>query len=79
MAKGDILDGKIGEVGSYDLEFKGGKLVAKVQAGAHGISGGAFVEVSSDAVIDAIKKAIPGKVDDFVLEGLKVALNEASG
>jgi hypothetical protein len=22
----DILDGKIGEVGSYDLEFKGGKL-----------------------------------------------------
>jgi hypothetical protein len=79
MAKGDIVEGQIGSVGSYDVEFKGGKLIAKVQAGAHGISGGAFVELDSDLVIDAITKAIPGKVDDAVAVVIKVGLKEVSG
>ena len=26
----DIVDGQIGEIGSYDVEFKEGKLVAKI-------------------------------------------------
>jgi hypothetical protein len=71
----DIVDGKLGEVGSYDLEFKSGKLSFKLQA-AHpvGVSAGVVVEVSADAVLDALAKAIPGAIDDALLGVLKSAL-----
>lgn len=72
----DIVDGKIGEVGSYDLEFKGGKLSFKLNVSKPelGVGGGVFVEVGAAAVIDAIAAAIPGKVDDAILGVLKAAL-----
>jgi hypothetical protein len=67
----DILDGKLGQLGSYDLEFKGGKLVFKLEA-AHapvGVSGGFFVQVGAKAVFEALKRAIPGQIDDAILDG----------
>lgn len=78
----DILDGAIGSVGSYDLEFKGGFLVAK--AGVHAMVAGNVVEIAadlsikigSDAIIDALEKAIPGKIDDAVLEIVRQALKQ---
>ncbi len=70
----DIVDGKLGEVGAYDLEFKGGKLVAKISAGKAGISGGAFIEIDAEIVLDALAAAIPGTIDDAVLGLVKAAL-----
>lgn len=65
----DIVDGKLGEHGSYDVEFKGGKLVAKVDySPAGGVKGGAFIELEAEAVKEAIKKAIPGQYDDVALD-----------
>lgn len=65
----DIVDGKLGEVAQYDVEFKGGKLVAKIDA-KHpiGVEGGAYMAIDARAVKEAIKKAIPGKVDDIILD-----------
>lgn len=79
MAKGDIIEGPIGAVGSYDVEFKDGKLVAKVGAEHEPLKGvtvkaDVSVELGAEAVIDAIARAIPGEVDDFVLDKLKKAL-----
>lgn len=79
MSKGDIVEGNIGEVGSYDVEFKNGKLSAQVKAGAHGVSGVAGIEIDANLVIDAIAKAIPGQVDDALLAVLKAGLGAVSG
>jgi hypothetical protein len=70
----DIVDGKIGEVGAYDLEFKNGKLSFKVSALKSGVSVSALVEAEADAVIDAMAKAIPGQIDDAVFGLIKAAL-----
>jgi len=70
-----IVDGNIGTVGNYKLEFKGGKLRAEAGAKAEfGLSGGGSVEIDSDVVIDAINKAIPGTIDDAFGSVLKAAL-----
>lgn len=71
----DIVDGKIGTVGEYDVEFKGGKLVAKVSAKpAEGVNAEMLVEVEASLVLDAIARAIPGKIDDAVIGVIKAAL-----
>ena len=69
----DIAEGKIGEVGAYDVEFKGGKLLAKVGLAKEvtaGVSAKADVSVEIDArsVLEALKKAIPCTIDDALLE-----------
>lgn len=71
----DIIDGKIGTVGSYDIEFKGGYLSGSIEAGApFGLSGKFEIKIGADAVITAIEKAIPGQIDDAILELLKSLL-----
>jgi hypothetical protein len=69
-----IVEGKIGAVGAYDLEFKDGKLSFKIGVAHSGVSADVVVALDSDAVIDALKVAIPGKIDDAVLDLAKVAL-----
>lgn len=74
----EIADGKIGEVGSYDIEFKGLKLVAKAEAqGKAGpVSFKSLNEISLDGVevLRAIARAIPGEFDNQLLEMCIVAL-----
>jgi len=70
----DIVDGQIGEIGSYDVEFKEGKLVAKIGLEKVGLGVNLQVSINSDAVIEAIKKAIPGQIDDAILSLLQTAL-----
>ncbi len=75
----ELLKGSIGTVGNYDVEFKGGKLLASVNL-AHdateGVGASANLSVSIDAakVIDAIERAVPGPIDDAVLEIMKKVL-----
>lgn len=75
----DILDGKIGDVGSYDLEFKGGKLSLTVDAkiGGELVAAGIVIKVGASEVLDAIAKAIPGQIDDAVIGLIKSALLKA--
>jgi hypothetical protein len=72
----DIAEGKIGEVGAYDVEFKEGKLVAKVNAGvpAVGLEAEMKISLGADQVLDALAKAIPGTIDDALLGLIKGAL-----
>jgi hypothetical protein len=70
----DLLDGKLGELAAYDVEFKGGKLVAKVSAEKSGVVAAVELSVDAAVVLDALKAAIPGQVDDAVIDLIKAAL-----
>ncbi len=70
----DIAEGMIGEVAAYDLEFKGGKLVAKLKAEVSFGSAGVEVSLDAGAVMDALAKAIPGTIDDAIIGVAKGAL-----
>lgn len=70
----DIVDGAIGKVGKYDLEFKEGELRFVLEVGQFGLGAGVKVAIKADAVLDAIAKAIPGQVDDAIFAVLKQAL-----
>lgn len=75
----DIVEGKLGSVGAYDVEFKGGKLTAKVGVEHVGLSASLVLEMGAAAVFEALKKAIPGTIDDAILDGaLKLLEGEKS-
>lgn len=72
----EIVAGNLGSIANYDVEFKGGKLIAKLDAekAEYGIKAGVFFEAGAEAVIDAIARAIPGTIDDVLLGIVKTAL-----
>lgn len=71
----DLASGPIGQVGSYDVHFKDGKLIAKAELSLPpGESMSVLVGVDSDKVLDAIAAAVPGKLDDLLIGIIKSAL-----
>ena len=71
---GEITKGEIGSEGAYDLKLEGGKLVVSVGHNSKGFSLGVQAGVSVDYFMDKLAELIPGKVDDAVIEMLKIAL-----
>lgn len=70
----DVDNGKIGSEGTYSIKFDKGKVKIEVK---HTHKSGSFsVAVEEDSVyfLDKLKAAIPGKVDDAIIEALKLAL-----
>lgn len=74
MEDKEIVQVPIGQVGKFDLKFAGGELVAETDAAVAIGSVGLVMKLDAGAVIDAIKKAIPGTVDDMILDVIKAAL-----
>jgi hypothetical protein len=76
MENKEIVEGKIGTVGEYDLEWKEGKLVFVLRAkDPLGISSaGLEISLSAEAVLDSLAKAIPGTIDDAIFGLIKAAL-----
>lgn len=70
----DIVEGPIGTVGKYDVEFKEGALVVEIDANVAIGTAGLVVKIDAGKVMDAIKNAIPGKVDDAIIDVIKAAL-----
>jgi|GEM_PF-6621395 len=70
----NIVGGNLGQAAKYSVSFKEGKLVAELDAKVMALSGLMKIELDSDAVFDAIKEAIPGKIDDKIIEMLKAAI-----
>lgn len=74
-----MVEGNIGSVGAYDIEFVGGKLVAKATVSngtdaAIQVAADVSVTVGAGAVIDALEKAIPGTLSKDVLELIRKGL-----
>lgn len=70
----DIVEGNIGNVGKYDVEFKEGKLVALVSAQVGFADAEFALKIGAEQVLDALKKAIPGEYDDVILDMVKKLL-----
>lgn len=70
----DIVEGQIGPHAKYDVEFKQGALRGFIEADFGVVKGKFEVSFPADGVIDAIKKAIPGQIDDAILDVLQSAL-----
>lgn len=74
----ELVSGKIGEKGSYKAEFKGGKLVAGALLDTSVLDVELTVKLDAEPVvvlvIDKIKEAIPGTIDDALLEMAKKAV-----
>jgi hypothetical protein len=70
----DIVDGNIGTVGKYDLEFKGGKLCLKINADVGYGAVTLDLDLNAEFILDALAKAIPGTIDDAILGVMKAAL-----
>lgn len=73
--KKDLAGGGIGKGGHWDIKVEAGVVKLSIMAGADvaagvKVGGSAFAEVSPEAFAQAIKNAIPGKVDDFVIDAL---------
>lgn len=76
----DVVEGKLGDVGAYDVKFVDAKLVAELDVNVEKgvLTAGLVVKLDGSAVLDALAAAIPGQIDDVLLGVLKKALQEAS-
>lgn len=70
----DLAQGALGPNGKYDLKFEDGKLVIEANYEMEMAGAGVNVHVGAKQVVEAIKKAIPGQIDDVILDMLLAAL-----
>lgn len=70
----DLAKGKIGSEGTYDLEFKDGKLRLTIAYDGAGVDGGFFIDLEPEYFLDKLAAVIPGNVDDLVIAAIKGAL-----
>lgn len=74
----DMVQGKIGTVGDYDIQFVEGKLVITAKAN-YGVGSTSVVQsLDAGAVLDALAKAIPGTIDDSIIGVIKAAILPAA-
>ena len=73
----DIAQGAIGPEGKYTIKFTGGKLVAEALYDSAMFDAGVVLKLDSDSVVEALKAAIPGKIDDMIFDILKASLKTA--
>ena len=71
----DIVDGSIGQVGHYDVEFKDNKLTGMVDFASNGVSGKLAISIDAIVIADALKKKISGTVDDVIIDIIMKALS----
>jgi hypothetical protein len=69
-----LVSGPIGAFGSYELAWKSGCLMFAVNMKVGPIKFNSSVEVDSAEALDEIAKAIPGTIDDAILNIAKAAL-----
>lgn len=70
----EILKGNIGPEAQYKLEFKDGKLCIEGGYAGADMDAGIFLKIHAGHVLEALKKAIPGTIDDLVIDTAKKLL-----
>lgn len=70
----NIVGGKVGSVGAYDVKFVGGQLAAELVVEEGPFAGNLSVKIDAGKVLDAIADAVPGQIDDAVIALIKAAL-----
>jgi hypothetical protein len=70
----EIVKGDLGPEAKYEVVFAEAKLKAELKYAGKMGGAGLFVELGADQVIDALKEAIPGTIDDAIFDVMKAAL-----
>jgi hypothetical protein len=70
----DITKGDIGPEAKYTVVFTNAKLKADLNYAGKMGGAGLFIEIGAEQVIDALKEAIPGSIDDAIFDVIKMAL-----
>jgi hypothetical protein len=66
-----IVEGQLGKEAVYKVEFKEGKLCAEVLYDSPMFDAGVVLKLDAETVLEALKKAIPGAIDDVVIDSAK--------
>ncbi len=74
----DIVDGKIGAVGDYDLELKDGAVVFVVKAGHSGASMKVELGFGPEVLLRKLAALSETKIDDAIVEMIVQGLKQAS-
>lgn len=70
----EIVSGKIGAVGNYDVKFEGGKVIIEGIAAQDFGSIGVVLKLDASVILDAMARAIPGQLDDMIFAAVKSSL-----
>jgi hypothetical protein len=76
MENKELVDGKLGSVGKYDLAFKEGQLVIELDAGLGASSAGLVLKIDGRQVLDAIGKL--GSIEASVVKVIEAAILPAA-
>ncbi len=69
-----LIEGPLGEVGNFVLEWKDNALVFTLGVKVGPLKSSVVTEVNSVEVFEEIAKAIPGTIDDVVIDLVKSVL-----
>lgn len=69
----DIVEVKKGDFG-LELDFVDNQLVFKIGADTKGVDISLAASVDAEYFLDLLKKAIPGEIDDIIIETIKGAM-----
>lgn len=72
----DLVEKDLGKELKLKLDFTSGKLQLGVILDSEGVDVGVNVAVDSDYFLDLLADAIPGEVDDAIIEMLKAAFKK---
>jgi len=70
----DVAEGSIGPEAKYKMEIVEGKVKISVDYDGKQADAGMYVSIEIKQFVDMLKEAIPGKIDDLILDGLFKAL-----
>jgi hypothetical protein len=70
----DLISGKIGSEGTYDIAFKSGNVVATISYGGEELEAQISLVMKSKAGLEKLKQLIPGQVDDAIISVIEEAL-----
>lgn len=73
----DIASTALGDKGKLKLEFKEGALVLSVDYDGKMFDAGMSVKVDAESVLQALKLAVPGKIDDLVIDEIIAFLKKS--
>lgn len=71
MEAKELLKQELGAEGEFEVKYEEGKLRLVLGVDTKGVDGGLFVDFEPSYFLDKLKKAIPGEIDDKIIDMLK--------
>ena len=70
----EVTGGAISSEAKYDVKIEDGKIKVTASYDGKGLDGAVTVAVEIGYFLDKVKEAVPGKIDDVLIDTIKAAL-----